>query len=60
MNIEDAVIDMPVVCPDGVGNIIRFNSLGVDKYIVVKTAINNRECMWAPHNVNLIYDVNGE
>jgi len=48
------IIGQEAICPDGLGRVIDY-CLGVPhKFIKVSTYVNDRQCEWAPHNVELI------
>jgi len=48
------IIGQEAVCPDGLGRVTAFCDDFPNQWIAVGTYVNNRECQWAPHNVQLI------
>ncbi len=54
---DKPIIGQECICPDGVGRVKHFNlnaNKCVGNYICVSTYMNNRDCEWAPHNVELL------
>ena len=48
------IIGQEAICPDGLGRVIAFKDNLPDQWIQVSTYVNDRQCRWAPHNVELI------
>lgn len=42
-----------VVCPDGIGRVVKICDLFPTQWVKVSTYINDRQCEWAPENVRL-------
>ncbi len=54
MKAEDIIIGQECICPDGLGRVKSFTGRKNVMSIVVETYINNRDCDWGCHNVELI------
>lgn len=48
------VIGQEALCPDGLGRVIDFRDNFPVQYIKISTYFNDRQCEWAPHNVQLV------
>jgi len=48
------IIGQEVICPDGLGRVIAYADIFPDVWIQVGTYVNDKECKWAPENVELI------
>lgn len=53
-NKKEPIIGQEAICPDGLGRIMAFNLVMPNSFIQVTTYINDRQCKWAPLNVQLI------
>jgi len=51
---EHPIIGQEAICPDGLGRVIAFQDAFPFQWIKVSTYVNDRQCEWAPHNVELI------
>ena len=48
------IIGQEAICPDGLGRVKTFYDKFPVQWILVETYFCNRDCKWAPHNVELI------
>jgi hypothetical protein len=51
---KNPIIGQEAICGDGLGRVIAFKNEAPEKWIQVKTYINNRSCKWDWLNVKLI------
>jgi len=48
------IIGQEAICPDGLGRVIAFKDKFPHQSITVSTYVKDRQCEWAPDNVELI------
>lgn len=48
------IIGQEAICPDGLGRVIAYKDAFPEQWVQVSTYVNDRQCKWAPHNVQLI------
>ncbi len=51
---DDPIIGQEAICEDGLGRVIAFKNEAPDRWIQVKTYVNDRSCKWDYLNVELI------
>lgn len=51
IDLDNVIIGMEVVCPDGLGRVVKLHGEGCCTSVEVRTYENNRGCHWAPANV---------
>jgi hypothetical protein len=48
------ILGQEAICSDGLGRVVAFKDAFPDRWIQVSTYVHDRQCKWAPHNVQLI------
>lgn len=51
---KNIIIGQEAICPDGLGRVVAFSDNLPDRWIQIRTYINNRECKWGQNNIELI------